>query len=1082
MTDGITPDEVERLEEEAAKRRFLEQSLRESQERLQDLYENAPVAYFSVSGDGLITRCNRQVGELLRCAPGDLVMSPLIEIFADTPDGKEKASRVLEGLLAGERASAEEMRIGRSDGTTVWVSLAAATARNSGVKALESLVMAVDVSERKNLSREIRRLASIVESARDAIIGLDMDGIIESWNPGAEKTYGYSAAEMLGSHFSVLVSPEWSRDVHTILEAIRNGDPVDQFETVRIRKDGKRIDVSIALSPIRDEAGRIVGASAIVRDITERKRADEALEKWSRIFKHAGWGIAVASAGGSRKLEMMNPAFARMHGHTIEELTDRPIGDLVAPGNELESAKRLALALKLGHFTFESRHRRLNGSVFPVLADVTAVRDESGQAAYLVINIQDITERKRAEEALRRSEAGLKEAQRIARFGNWDWNIQTDEMRCSDEAHRIFGLQSLKINMNSLLFLESVHPEDREFVASNVRKALDGVKPYDVKYRIAIPSGSERVIHAQGEVRRDKSGKPVGMVGTIQDITEREETEREMLKLSMAVEHAYDWILMTDAQGVIQYANEAVEKMSGYSRAELLGRKPSIFKSGKYDKNFYRNMWSTILSGQVLQTIMINRKKNGELFEAYHTITPLRDNRGNISHFIATSKDMTQQKLLEQRVAALAYFDVLTDLPNRNLFLDRLSQTIAAAQHGKTRIALLSLDIDRFTFINDTFGFDKGDEVLKEVGRRLQCQVGAGELAARFGSDEFGIILADPSNDRDVLVVVERIREAFQHRIKAGDDDISITLSIGISLYPNDGDDAHSLLKNAEIAMAKSKAGGMNDYQFYTPDMNARASEFVRMQKGLQDALKNGEFGIHYQPYFESGTKKMAGMEALLRWNGRELGPIPPSRFIPILEETGMIVDVGAWTLETVCRQLVEWQNLGYPVVPVAVNLSSIQFRQNDLAAMVERTIEKTGMDPRLLTFEITESTFMRDVESTRKVLAGLKAMGLTIAIDDFGTGHSSLSYLMRFPVDILKIDRSFVRDLATDPDSASIVTGIIALAHNMNLKTIAEGVETEEQLRILRILRCDIIQGFHLSRPAPATDIEKMFKTVGSV
>lgn len=1083
MTDECKPTEPNDSggcpDEESARRRPLERSLLESREIIRDLYENVPAAYFSLSGDGIVIRCNGMAAEMLGCLPEDLMTRPAVELFAEGPDGKEKAAGFLGRLLEGNHHPGVEAQMIRTDGVRIWVDLSGSTLRDTSGRVRECRIMAVNVTERRSLKREIDRLSSIVGSSGDAIVGIDREGIIVDWNSGAERTYGYSAVEALGSHCSVLIPSERSGDMPLLLKRVENGSDVVPYETVRKRKDGSQIDVSVVLFPMRDEAGIVVGASAVVRDITEWKRADEALEKWARIFKHAGWGIAVAGAGTMR-LEMMNPAFARIHGHTIEELVGKPIGDLAAPGSEQESARRLGLALKLGHFTFESRHRRRNGAAFPVLEDVTVVKDECGQPAYLVVNIQDITERKRAEEALKRSEAGLKEAQRIARFGNWEWNIRTDEMGCSEEAHRIFGLHSPESRMTSTLFLEAVHPADREFVTAAVRKTLEGGDPYDIRYRIVLPTGDQRVIHAQGEVRRDESGHPARMVGTIQDITEREETEREMLKLSMAVEHAYDWILITNSDGVIEYANRAVEKMSGYTRAELLGKKPSIFKSGKYDRSFYRNMWSTILSGRVLQTIMVNRKKNGELFEAYHTITPLRDKRGDISHFIATSKDMTQQKMLEQRVAWLNYFDVLTDLPNRNLFLERLGQTIAAARHSNANIALLSLDIDRFTFINDTFGYDKGDEVLKEVGRRLQRQVGSAELVARFGSDEFGIMLADLSNDRDVLVVVERIREAFQLRIKAGDDDISITLSIGISLYPNDGEDAHSLLKNAEIAMAKTKAGGMNDYQFYTPDMNAKAAEFVRMQKGLQDALESGEFDLHYQPYFGSGSKKMAGMEALLRWNSRDLGMIPPSRFIPILEETGMIVHVGTWALERVCRQIGEWRSKGCPVVPVAVNLSSIQFRQNDLAAIVERAIAKTGIDPKLLTFEITESTFMRDVESTRKMLAQLKSMGVAVAIDDFGTGHSSLSYLMRFPVDILKIDRSFIRDLATDPDCASIVTGIIALAHNMNLKTIAEGVETEEQWRILRILRCDMIQGFHLSRPLPAMEIEKLFKNQG--
>jgi EAL domain-containing protein (putative c-di-GMP-specific phosphodiesterase class I) len=346
-----------------------------------------------------------------------------------------------------------------------------------------------------------------------------------------------------------------------------------------------------------------------------------------------------------------------------------------------------------------------------------------------------------------------------------------------------------------------------------------------------------------------------------------------------------------------------------------------------------------------------------------------------------------------------------------------------------------------------------------------------------MGGDEFGITLAAVAHSKDIILIVQKLMKTISQNIKAGKEEIVITPSIGISIYPNDGTDVQTLIQNADIALSNAQEQGGNNYQFYTQGMNKKASELILMERQLINALKNDEFILHYQPYWDINTKKITGMEALIRWQSSDKGLVPPGKFIPILEETKMIIEVGEWILRTAVRQIREWQNKGYPVVPVSVNLSLIQFRQKDLAEMVKKVIEEYGLNTSLLTLEITESAFMQDIDFTRSVLKTLKDIGTSISIDDFGTGYSSLSYLKRFPVDNLKIDISFIREIATDPDTASIVTAIIGMAHTLNIKTIAEGVETEEQWKILRLLRCDVIQGFYLSKPLPAEEIEKIFR-----
>lgn len=580
-------------------------------------------------------------------------------------------------------------------------------------------------------------------------------------------------------------------------------------------------------------------------------------------------------------------------------------------------------------------------------------------------------------------------------------------------------------------------------------------------------------------------GTYFGRVWYLRDVTEQKEAEKaehrkaeeEMRKLSLAVEGSSDWILITDRNGKIEYVNHAVEAISGYDKKELIGQNPRIFKSGKHDKQFYKELRDTILSGRTFSAIIMNRKKNGGLFEVFNTITPLKDDKGNIIHFVSTAKDITQQKLLEEKLLYLANYDVLTELPNKNLFIDRLNQTLARAEYNKRLVTILSIDIDKFSFINDTFGSGTGDKLLQEFGKRLFSLLREGDTVARIGSDEFGVSLIDIASFEDTVMLAEKIMESIRQPFRIDGEEIILTTSIGISCYPQDGKDASELLKNSNMVMLKAKASGMNNYQFYTDDINKKAAEFVRLEGRLFNALKNDEFLLYYQPYFDTYTTEMSGMESLLRWNSPEFGLISPGEFIPVLEETGLIVSVGQWALKTACRQLREWQDKGYRTVPVAVNFSAVQFRQKDLADLLEKTIGESRIDPQMLSFEMTESAFMQDVEFTKSVLDRIKKSGIHINIDDFGTGYSSLSYLKKLPIDNLKIDISFVRGIADNRDDRAIASAIISMAHNLNMKTIAEGVETEEQLKILRQLGCDMIQGFYFSRPLPSGEIEKILQ-----
>jgi diguanylate cyclase (GGDEF)-like protein len=429
----------------------------------------------------------------------------------------------------------------------------------------------------------------------------------------------------------------------------------------------------------------------------------------------------------------------------------------------------------------------------------------------------------------------------------------------------------------------------------------------------------------------------------------------------------------------------------------------------------------------------------------------------------------------EETILHLAYHDALTDLPNRTLFEDRLTVALAQAHRRNQMLPVMFLDLDRFKQVNDMAGHATGDELLRRVAERLAGLVREGDTVARVGGDEFTLLFPEVAGAEDTMEIAERVLKVFQQPWVLDGHEFHVTTSVGIAMYPNDGEDAESLLRNADTAMYRAKEQGRNNYQLYTPAMNARIAERLAVENSLRHGLVSGEFAVHYQPQVNIDTGQIVGAEALVRWQHPERGLVLPAEFIPVAEETGLIVPLGEWVLRTACAQNRAWQEAGLPPLRVAVNLSARQFQQRDLKSMVAQVLEETGLDPHCLQLEITEGVAMQDAEFTITMLRELRGMGIQIAIDDFGTGHSSLSYLRRLPIDVVKIDRSFVCDLTTDPNDAAIASTIVAMAHNLKLKVIAEGVETEEQLTFLKEQQCDEFQGYLFSKPVPAEKLEKI-------
>ncbi|OIP08014.1 MAG: hypothetical protein AUK53_10800 [Betaproteobacteria bacterium CG2_30_59_46] len=579
---------------------------------------------------------------------------------------------------------------------------------------------------------------------------------------------------------------------------------------------------------------------------------------------------------------------------------------------------------------------------------------------------------------------------------------------------------------------------------------------------------------------KNEAGEITHFVAIKEDVTERKRQEEKLRLWERAIEASFNAILITDAThpgNPLIYANPAFERITGYSQEEALGRNCGFLQNDDHDQPEVEELRRAIREQREGRAVLRNYRKDGSMFWNELLVAPVRDEAGKVTHFVGIQNDVTERKRYESQLEHQANYDTLTGLPNRNLLQDRLGQTLAYVRRHERELALLFIDLDYFKNINDSLGHNAGDRLLKLVAVRLAGCVREGDTVSRQGGDEFVVILSDVAAEEDATLVTQKILHAMSEPFDVDGRELYVTCSIGIALYPKDGGDSETLLKNADAALYRAKDLGRNNAQFYAAEMNLKAMERLTLEDGLRHALEHNEFVVHYQPQVDLRTGEIIGMEALVRWQHPEQGLVSPARFIPVAEESGLIVPLGEWVLRTACIQNKAWQRAGLRPISVAVNLSARQFRQPNLVEVVVGILRETGLDPAHLELEVTESLVMQNVEVTIATLGRLKAMGIKLSIDDFGTGYSSLSYLKRFPIDTLKIDQSFVRDITTDPDDAAIAKTIISMAHDLQLRVIAEGVETEEQKSFLQQRHCDEMQGYFFSRPVPAEDFEVLLR-----
>ncbi len=618
-------------------------------------------------------------------------------------------------------------------------------------------------------------------------------------------------------------------------------------------------------------------------------------------------------------------------------------------------------------------------------------------------------------------------------------------------------------------------PEAAETCLLALQEANENGFSYDKQIEILLPQGKswfELSVSKKWNVN-EKSPR---FIVLSRDITQRKKSEDQLLKLSQAVEQSPNTIVITDLDANIEYANAAFVKTTGYALDEVIGKNPKLLHSEKTPSATYIDMWEHLTRGENWQGEFINRRKDGTEYIEFIRIAPIRQNNGKITHYMAIKEDISERKQAEERIHYLVNFDPLTGLPNRIQMEDHLQYTLNLANRNNGLFAVLFLDLDHFKNINDTLGHSIGDKLLIELSKRLTASLRDQDTVSRMGGDEF-IILLPGSDANGTIQVAQKLLDSIAQSFLIDEYQLSITASIGIALYPNDGVDIEMLSKNADTAMYRAKNEGRNSYCFFTPEMQANFQRILQLSNALHHAIERNELHLVYQPQLSASGERIVGAEALLRWQHPEFGTVPPDEFIPIAEENGMILSIGEWVLRTAISQAKKWIDNEQPPMIIAVNISAVQFRHPNLPNLITSILEKAGFPPQYLEIELTESIAMSNPQVAINTMNDLHERGIRMSIDDFGTGYSSLSYLKKFKVYKLKIDQSFVRDISTDPEDKAIVSAIINMARSLELQTIAEGVETLEQLEYLREQGCDEIQGYYYSKPLLSKEFEDFIR-----
>jgi diguanylate cyclase (GGDEF)-like protein/PAS domain S-box-containing protein len=928
----------------------------------------------------------------------------------------------------------------------------------------------------------------LVDAVRDANGEIE-DFVFTYVNACAVNLVTFSKEELIGGRMSEMFP--LNRKIGLLdkyKDVVRSGESfVGEFA---IQED------NIRTAWLRIQASRLgEGVAIAASDITARKEQEEGIRKseallarTERLTNTGGWEIDLATSE-----VFWSPEVRRIQGVApdYQPTLDEAI-EFYIPEDRLRIRDVIQAATSDGNgFDLECTVVRADGRQVPVRV-LGGAQYENGKPIRLAGAFQDITQQVAERVALTTVKDRLSLATDSGGIGIWDWDIAKNTLCWDRWMYRLYGMEPREDDEVYELWRQHVHPEDRDSAERQLRDAMNGVKPFHTVFRILWGDGSVHYIQATALAINDESGRPARMIGTNTDVTAQKENELEVAKLAgfmhSIISSSPFATIVTDLQGVITSVNPAAERMLWYGRQDLVHREtPMLLLSPQQVVNrasvLSEELHSIVEPGIDVLTANPRRgkleeaeweliRRDGSRFDAQLTVSALTDETSGIVGYILVAYDITERKRAQDYIAHLARHDELTGLPTRALFRDRLDAALARATRYQRKVGVLMVDLDNFKKVNDFMGHHVGDELLVVMAKRLQSCARGSDMVARMGGDEFTLVLDELRSAEDAELVAEKIVQAITMPVPIGPHIISPTASIGISVYPDGGSTAQALLTNADVAMYRAKAEGRNARRTYTSELARAESRARELEEGLSHALALHEFELVYQPQICIATGMVTGVEALLRWRSGRLGLVMPDEFISLAEENGMIVRIGEWVLRTACRQGRQLQvDLDRPLT-IAVNISPRQFRQNDLPQMIENILEESKLSPSSLELEITENVLIGDLPRPKAILEEIRALGVRVAIDDFGTGFSSMSYILRFRVDRLKIDRSFIRKMEVDPDSHVVTNAVIALAKGLHIPVVAEGVESDVHRDLLLRQGCDDAQGYFYSKPLPMEDV----------
>lgn len=770
----------------------------------------------------------------------------------------------------------------------------------------------------------------------------------------------------------------------------------------------------------------------------------------------------------------INPTFESLLGYQAEALLGRPCGVVVEPRDHpvIEAAlARVCRGEKIN--AFDICALAVDGR--RVWLEVFASAGE--QVIYVIA--RDISRRKAVEKQLRRNQRLFRIAGETAHIGGWYMDLAVGLPIWSEEVCR---LHDMPVGHQPTLeeAIAFYTPSSRSRIQAVFTNCCEKGISFDEELEIITQQGRRRWVRVIGRAVRDELGKIIQAQGSTQDITERKDTERQLALLERSVESSTNGVVIVDAQRPdlpIVYVNAAFERITGYSREAALGRNCRFLQGIDTDPATQVQLRKGIKEQRDVHVVIRNYRRNGAPFWNDLYISPVRDEAGVVTHFIGAQNDITAQREYQAQLSHNANHDALTGLPNRLLLDQRLAQGCLLARRYQRYLAVLFIDLDDFKPINDTLGHEVGDYILLEVAKRLEEELRPWDTVARFGGDEFIVLLPDLAHEDDVLQVVERLLARVSAPYWYRSNELRITASIGIATNDGTIQTPRQLIQQADLAMYKAKRRGRNTFQWYTDELNRKVTKRVNLRHALQQAIEQEQFELHYQPQIHH-SGRVAGVEALIRWYHPERGNIPPGQFIPLAEDTGQIIPISEWVMETACRDAVVLNAESTTPITMAINVSPMQFQRPGFLDSVKQVLARSGLPPALLELELTEGVLMDSAEHTIQALQALRQLGVHIALDDFGTGFSSLSYLKRLPINKLKVDRSFVGDVAVDSRDAAIVKGVVTMADKLGLEVLIEGVETAEQFHFLRTLQCGHYQGYYFARPMALSALKAYLKT----